>query len=66
MTTTLDASNLRLKDVQSLRKLTEHLNDSFTSLLSLENLTEFEQQELQVIRNIFREYYSEGKISDIV
>ncbi|MHC5722800.1 MAG: hypothetical protein ACYTXY_01345 [Nostoc sp.] len=63
MTTTLDASNLRLKDVQSLLKLTEQLNDSFTSLLSLENLTEFEQQELQVIRNIFREYYSEGKIS---
>ncbi|MEH2284637.1 MAG: restriction endonuclease subunit R [Nostoc sp.] len=64
MTTTLDASNLRLKDVQSLLKLTEQLNDSFTSLLSLENLTEFEQQELQVIRNIFREYYSEGKISE--
>ncbi|MEH2378769.1 MAG: restriction endonuclease subunit R [Nostoc sp.] len=64
MTTTLDASNLRLKDVQSLLKLTEHLNDSFTSLLSLENLTEFEQQQLQVIRNIFREYYSEGKISE--
>ncbi|MEH1997835.1 MAG: restriction endonuclease subunit R [Nostoc sp.] len=64
MTTTLDASNLRLKDVQSLLKLTEQLNDSFRSLLSLENITEFEQQELQVIRNIFREYYSEGKISE--
>ncbi|MBN3894622.1 MAG: restriction endonuclease subunit R [Nostoc sp. NOS(2021)] len=64
MTTTLDASNLRLKDVQSLLKLTEQLNDSFTSLLSLENLTEFEQQELQIIRNIFREYYSESKISE--
>jgi len=64
MTTTLDASNLRLKDVQHFLKLTEQLNDSFTSLLSLENLTEFEQQELQVIRNIFREYYSEGKISE--
>lgn len=64
MTATLDASNLRLKDIQSLLKLTEQLNDSFTSLLSLENLTEFEQQELQVIRNIFREYYSEGKISE--
>ncbi|WP_365740884.1 restriction endonuclease subunit R [Nostoc sp. JL33] len=33
-------------------------------MLSLENITEFEQQELQVIRNIFREYYSEGKISE--
>jgi hypothetical protein len=64
MTITLDANNLRLKDVQRLLKLTEQLNDSFSSLLSLESLTEFEQQELQVIRNVFREYYSEGKISE--
>ena len=64
MTTTLDASNLRLKDVQRLWKFEEQLNDSFTSLLSLENLTEFEQQEIQEIRNLFREYYAAGKISE--
>jgi hypothetical protein len=62
MTITLDAKNLSLKNVQSLLKLTEQLNDSFTSLLSLTNITEFEHQELQIIRNIYHEYYSEGVV----
>jgi hypothetical protein len=62
--TTLDTKNLRLKDVQRLLKFEEQLNNSFSSLLSIETLTEFEQQELQQNRNIFREYYSEGKISE--
>lgn len=60
----LNATNLRLKDVQRLLKFEEQLNNSFTSLLLLNNITEYEQQELQEIRNIFREYYSEGKISE--
>ncbi len=30
----------------------------------LEPLTEFEQQELQLIRNIFSDYYGDGKISE--
>ncbi|NMG08517.1 restriction endonuclease subunit R [Brasilonema sp. UFV-L1] len=64
MLTNLNASELRLKDVQQLFKFEEQFNDLFTSLLFLENLTEFEQQELQTIRNLFREYYSEGKISE--
>ncbi len=64
MTTTLDASNLRLEDVQRFLKLEEQLNDSMTSLLSLEPLTEFEKQELLQIRNIFRSYYAAGKISE--
>ncbi|MEA5502499.1 restriction endonuclease subunit R [Halotia wernerae UHCC 0503] len=64
MTTTLDASNLRLEDVQRFLKLEEQLNDSITSLLSLEPLTEFEKQELLQIRNIFRSYYAAGKISE--
>jgi hypothetical protein len=64
MTTTLDASNLRLEDVQRFLKLEEKLNDSITSLLSLEPLTEFEKQELLQIRNIFRSYYAAGKISE--
>lgn len=64
MTISLDASNLSLKDVQRLLKYEEQLNDSITSLLHLEPITEFEQQEVLEIRNIFREYYSEGKISE--
>ncbi|MBW4561996.1 MAG: restriction endonuclease subunit R [Mojavia pulchra JT2-VF2] len=64
MTITLDTRNLRLRDVQDLLHFEEQLNDSITSLLSLETLTEFEQQELHIIRNIFRDYYSEGKISE--
>ncbi|MBE9054065.1 restriction endonuclease subunit R [Nostocales cyanobacterium LEGE 11386] len=64
MRTTLDASNLRLKDVQRLLKFSESLNDSITSLLSLESLLEFEIQEVELISHIFREYYADGKISE--
>jgi hypothetical protein len=64
MTTTLDASNLSLEDVQRLLKFEEQLNGSITSLLCLESLTEFEQQELSQIRNLFRSYYTAGKISE--
>jgi hypothetical protein len=64
MTTTLDASNLSLEDVQRLLKFEEQLNGSITSLLCLESLTDFEQQELSQIRNLFRSYYAAGKISE--
>ncbi len=64
MTTTLDSRNLSLKDVHHLLKLERRLNNSFTSLLSLESLTEVEQQKLEEIRNNFDNYYSEGKISE--
>jgi hypothetical protein len=64
MQTNLNATNLSLKDVQRLLKFEEHLNNSFTSLLLLNNITEYEQQELEEIRNVFREYYSEGNISE--
>lgn len=64
MLTNLNATDLRLKDVQRLLKFEEQLNNSFTSLLLLNNVTEYDQQELQEIRNVFREYYSEGKISE--
>jgi hypothetical protein len=64
MTTTLDASNLSLKKVQALLNYQEQFNNSFTSLLTLETLTEFEQQELEEIRNLFRSYYAEGKITE--
>jgi hypothetical protein len=64
MTTTLDATNLRLGDLQRILKFEEQLNDSITSLLFLEPLTEFEQQEVLKIRNLFRSYYAAGKISE--
>ncbi len=64
MNITLDARNLSLKDVWQLFKFEEQFNNSFTSLLSLESLTEFEQQELLQIQNIFRSYYAAGKISE--
>jgi hypothetical protein len=64
MTTTLDASNLTLENVQELLNYEEQYNSSFTSLLTLEALTEFEQQELEEIRTLFRSYYAAGKISE--
>jgi len=64
MTTTLDSRNLFLKDVHLLLKLERRFNNSFTSLLSLESLTEVEQQQLEKISNSFDNYYSEGKISE--
>ena len=63
-TYTLDARNLSLKEVQCLLKFEEQLNGSITSLLCLESLTDFEQQELSQIRNLFRSYYAAGKISE--
>ncbi len=64
MTTTLDSRNLTLEDVYRVLKLERRFNNSFTSLLSLEPLTEVEQQELEEIRNNFDNYYSWGKISE--
>ncbi len=64
MTTTLDARNLSLEIVRQLFKFEEQLNNSFTSLLSIGSLTEFEQQELLQIQNLFRSYYAAGKISE--
>lgn len=60
---TLNAKNLTLNDVHHLLKLQEQLNnDSFTTCLSLEPLTEFEQQEIVQIRNDFRHYILAGKV----
>jgi hypothetical protein len=61
---TIDARNLSLEKVQQLLNFEEQLNNSFTWLLSLESLTEFEQQELLQIGNLFRSYYAAGKISE--
>ncbi|WP_413199886.1 restriction endonuclease subunit R [Nostoc piscinale] len=60
----LEASNLSLNDVHRLLKLEKLPNGSFTDFLSLEPVSEFEQQDLLRIRNDFERYSSEGKISE--
>ncbi|WP_414621262.1 restriction endonuclease subunit R [Calothrix sp. CCY 0018] len=62
--TLLNARNLSLEDVQRLLGFEEDYNDSFSSLLSLETLTESEQQELLQIRDDFRSYLTAGKVSE--
>ncbi len=62
--TLLNARNLSLEDVQRLLGFEEDYNDSFASLLSLEPLTESEQQELLQIRDDFRSYLTAGKVSE--
>ncbi|GJD16703.1 hypothetical protein RIVM261_016590 [Rivularia sp. IAM M-261] len=64
MSTTLDASNLTLNKVKALLKFQSTFNNSFTSLLTLEPLTEPEQEELEEIRELFGSYYGDGKISE--
>jgi hypothetical protein len=64
MTLTVEASSLSLNDVHRFLKLEELSNGSFTDFLSLEPLSEFEQQDLLRIRNDFRRYLSAGKISE--
>lgn len=60
--TTLNASNLVLDDVHRLLHLEQQSNGLFTTLLSLEALTEIEQQEVLQIRTDFWHYFSVGKI----
>ncbi|MEH2449023.1 MAG: restriction endonuclease subunit R [Nostoc sp.] len=64
MTLTVEASSLSLNDVHRFLKLEELSNGSFTDLLNLEPLTEFEEQDLLRIRNDFRRYLSARKISE--
>ncbi|MEH2089491.1 restriction endonuclease subunit R [Nostoc sp.] len=64
MTLTVEASSLSLNDVHRFLKLEELSNGSFTDFLTLEPLSEFEQQDLLRIRNDFRRYLSAGKISE--
>jgi hypothetical protein len=62
--TLINDGNLSLEDVQRLLGFQENYNDSFTSLLSLEALTELEQQELLQIRDDFDRYLTAGKVSE--
>ncbi|MEH2042698.1 restriction endonuclease subunit R [Nostoc sp.] len=62
--TILNARNLSLEEVQRLFDFQEQYSDSFSKYLSLESLTEAEQQELLQIRNDFRRYLTAGKVSE--
>ncbi|NEP61247.1 MAG: restriction endonuclease subunit R [Symploca sp. SIO2G7] len=62
--TTLQASNISLKEVHHLLGLQRQYNGSFEPLLSLEPLTEFEQQELRKIRGYFENYLDKNKASE--
>ncbi|MEA5597621.1 restriction endonuclease subunit R [Rivularia sp. UHCC 0363] len=58
----LQSKNLSIGDIHRLFNYQRQYNDSFTSLLSLESLTEFEQQELLQIRTDFDNYIIESKV----
>jgi len=62
--TILNARNLSLEEVHRLFGFQEEYADSFSNYLSLEPLTEAEQQELVQIRNDFRRYLRAGKVSE--
>lgn len=64
MPLTPEVSSLSLNDVHRLLKLEEQLDSSFIDFLSLEPLTEFEQQELLRIRNDLWRYLAAGKVSE--
>ncbi|MEQ9668558.1 restriction endonuclease subunit R [Coleofasciculus sp. G2-EDA-02] len=62
--TTLYAKDLSLKDVHRVLGFQRGYNSSFTPLLSLESLTDFEQQELEQIREDFDNYLIDGEVSE--
>src|ERR671932_749641 len=62
--TGFNAKNITLNEVIRLLKLQKLPNGSFTPLLSLEPLTEFEQQELIQTCEDFDSYLTDGKVSE--
>lgn len=63
--TILKAKDLTMREVHQLLNIQERVtNNSLTTFLPLEPLTEFEQQELGQIREDFREYLSTEKVSE--
>lgn len=60
--TILNAKELTLNHVHRLLGFQRQYNPSFTSLLSLELLTEFEQHELVQIRDDFDNYLAESQV----
>jgi hypothetical protein len=64
MTENLEASQLSLNDVHRLLKLERQIGVSFAESLSLEPLTDIEQQEILEISNDFWRYLESGKVSE--
>ncbi len=64
MPITVEPSSLSLNDVHRLLKLEEKSVGSFTDFLTLNSLSEFEQEDLLKIRNDFWRYLAAGKISE--
>ncbi|MFB2898819.1 restriction endonuclease subunit R [Aerosakkonemataceae cyanobacterium BLCC-F50] len=64
MTNTRNAKELTLADVQRIFGFQMQFNGSFTPLLNLEPLTEFEQQELSQIVEDYRNYFLESKVGE--
>ncbi|GBE91041.1 restriction endonuclease subunit R [Nostoc cycadae] len=62
--TLLNARNLSLEEVHRLFGFQKQYNDSFSNLLSLESLSQEEQQELKQIQNDFDRYLNTGKVSE--
>lgn len=62
----LKAKNLTLNEVHHLLKFQKLPNGLFAPLLSLEPLTQFEQQELTQIRSDFDSYLTEGIFEGLV
>lgn len=60
--TTLNARNITISEVHRLLNFEKLPNGVFTPLLTLEPLTEIEQQELAQIRSDFDNYLSEGRV----
>ncbi|MEH2060521.1 MAG: restriction endonuclease subunit R [Nostoc sp.] len=60
--TILNARNLSLEEVHSMFGFQEQYSDSFSNYLSLEPLTEAEQQELKQIQHDFDRYLTAGKV----
>ena len=64
MTENLEASQLSLNEVHRLLKLERQIGISWSEYLSLEPLTDFEQQQLLEISNDFWRYLESGKVSE--
>ncbi len=60
--TTLNAKELTLSEIHEIFHFQRRYSPSFIPLLSLEPLTEFEQQEIVQIREDFDNYLIEGKV----
>lgn len=62
--TALNAKDLSLNEAHRFLGFQRQYNPSFTSLLSLEPLSEFENRELRQIRDDFDHYIADSKVCE--